>query len=113
MLHTISTWLVVAAFFGAGVFDAIGTSTTRSDFVRWGYPSWWCYVTGALEIVTAALVASPGTRGVGLILGAVVIAAAAVTILRQREYSHLPRPPISSGSTVRPEARGCWTPSAM
>ena len=89
MLHAISTWLVVAAFFGAGVFNAIGTSATRADYVRWGYPAWWCYVTGALEIVTAALVAWPGTRGLGLILGAAIIAAAIVTILRRREYSHL------------------------
>ncbi|WP_420607400.1 DoxX family protein [Novosphingopyxis sp.] len=89
MLHTISTWLVVAAFFGAGVFNAIGTSATRSDFVRWGYPPWWCRVTGALEIVTAALVAYPPTRGMGLILGAVIIAAAILTVLRHREYSHL------------------------
>ena len=89
MLHTLSTWLVVAAFFGAGLFNVIGTSATRSSFVRWGYPPWWCHVTGALEIVTAALVAYPFTRGMGLILGAIIIAAAILTVLRHREYSHI------------------------
>ena len=89
MLHTISTWLVVAAFFGAGVFNAVGTSATRRDFVRWGYPSWWCRVTGALEVVTAALVAYSPTRWLGLTLGAVIIAAAIVTVLRHRDYREL------------------------
>ena len=37
MVHTLSIWLLVAAFFGAGVFNAIGTPETQSDFARWGY----------------------------------------------------------------------------
>jgi hypothetical protein len=89
MLHTISIWLLVAAFFGAGVFNAIGTSANRSSFVRWGYPDWWCRVTGGLEIVAAGLIALPGARIVGLVLGAVIIAAAVVTVLRHREFVHL------------------------
>ena len=89
MLHTLSIWLVVVAFFGAGVFNVLGTAATRRSFVRWGYPSWWCRVTGALEIVTAALVAYSVTREAGLILGAVIIAAAILTVLRHRDYSEL------------------------
>jgi hypothetical protein len=29
-------WLLVAAFFGAGLFDAVGTRTTLEGFARWG-----------------------------------------------------------------------------
>ena len=89
MLHTFSVWLLVAAFFGAGLFNAIGTPATRSSFVRWGFPAWWCRVTGGLEMANAVLIALPVTRGVGLILGAVIVAAAGLTVLRHREYSHL------------------------
>ena len=89
MFHTIVIWLLVAAFFGAGVFNFIGMASTRSDFVRWGYPAWWCRVTGALEVATAALVAVPVTRNLGLTLGAVVIAAAIFTVIRHRDFSHL------------------------
>ena len=89
MLHNISVWLLVAAFFGAGLFNAIGTPATRSSFVRWGYPAWWCRVTGGLEVVIAVLIALPATRGLGLMLGALVIAAAVLTVLRHREFSHL------------------------
>jgi hypothetical protein len=89
MVHTVSIWLLVTAFTGAGIFNAIGTSATRQGFIRWGYPSWWCYVTGALEIATAVLIAVPLSRAFGLIVGGLVIASVAATILRQREFSHL------------------------
>jgi multisubunit Na+/H+ antiporter MnhB subunit len=89
MLHVLSIWLVVAAFFGAGVFNAIGTQANKSNFISWGYPQWWCHLTGALEMVTAVLVALPGSRAAGLILGAVIVAAAVLTVLRHRDFAHL------------------------
>lgn len=89
MLHAATIWLLVAAFFGAGLFNAIGTSATKRSFVRWGYPEWWCRVTGGSEMAAAVLVALPATRFVGLALGAVVIAAAVLTVLRHREFAHL------------------------
>ena len=89
MLHLGLICLLVVAFFGAGVFNAIGTAATKSSFVRWGYPEWWCRVTGGLEIVAAVLIALPAGRTVGLALGALIIAAAVLTVLRHRDFSHL------------------------
>ncbi len=89
MLHTVSIFLLVAAFLGAGAFNAISTPATQSGFVRWGYPAWWGRLTGALEIVSAVLIALPASRGAGLLLGALVIAAAVLTVVRHREFSHL------------------------
>ena len=89
MLHAISIPVLAAGFFGAGLFNAIGTAATRSSFVRWGYPAWWCRVTGALEVVVAGLVALPATREVGLILGGLIVGSAVLTVLRRRELSHL------------------------
>ena len=88
MLHPIVVWLLVVAFFGAGLFNALGTRATQDDFARWGYPRWWCRVTGGLEVASAALIALPAGHGLGLALGALVIAAAIVTVLRRREFSH-------------------------
>ncbi len=90
MLHAVVIWLLVAAFLGAGLFNAIGTRATQDDFARWGYPRWWCRVTGALEILCAALIALPAGRDAGLALGGLVIAAAVATVVRRREPRHAP-----------------------
>jgi hypothetical protein len=39
--------------------------------------------------MSAVLIALPASRSVGVALGAVIIAAAALTVLRHRELSHL------------------------
>jgi hypothetical protein len=44
MVHTLSIWLLVAGFFGPGLFNAIGTQKTKGDFARWGYRRWWSIV---------------------------------------------------------------------
>jgi hypothetical protein len=90
MLQALSIWLLVAGFFGAGLFNAIGTTAIQNGFVRWGYPAWWCRLTGGLEMLSAVLIALTISREAGLILGAVTIAAAVLTVLRHREFSHLP-----------------------
>jgi len=89
MVHDLSIWLLVAGFLGAGLFNAIGTPATQSDFARWGYPRWWGRLTGGLEMMSAVLIALPVSRIVGLALGAVIIAAAVFTVLRHREFTHL------------------------
>jgi hypothetical protein len=89
MVHALSIWLLVAGFFGAGLFNAIGTPATQSDFGRWGYPRWWGRFTGGLEMMSAVLIALPVSRIVGLALGAVIIAVAVLTVLRHREFPHL------------------------
>ncbi len=89
MLHALSIWLLFAGFIGAGLVNALGVAGTKSSFVRWGYPQWWGLLTGGLEMLTAVLVVLPGSRAAGLILGAAIIAAAILTVLRHREFSHL------------------------
>jgi hypothetical protein len=89
MIHAFSIWLLVAAFFGAGLFNAVGTRATVDGFVRWGYPSWWHWVTGGLEISSAILIALPFGRASGLGLGATIMVVASLTVLRHREYVHL------------------------
>ena len=89
MLHIIFVCLCVAAFVGAGIVNAAGKPAQQESFVRWGYPAWWCRVTGLLEIAVAASIAFPVSRTIGLYLGAIVIAAASLTLLRHRDFFHL------------------------
>lgn len=89
MLHSIFVGLCVAAFLGAGVVNAAGKPAQQESFERWGYPAWWCRVTGALELAIAVSIAFPVSRTIGLYLGAIVIGAAALTLLRHRDFFHL------------------------
>jgi hypothetical protein len=89
MWQAASIWGVVVAFLCAGFFNAIGTAKARRDFVRWGYPAWWCRITGGLEIATAILTVLPGTRDIGIALGAMIVAVAAATVSRRKDFAHL------------------------
>ena len=89
MLHSLSIPVFVAAFVVAGAINALGAAGTRAGFVRWGFPPWWGFLTGGLEGTSAVLVALPATRPFGLLLGAAIVAAAILTVLRHRERSHL------------------------
>lgn len=89
MAQLVATWLLVAAFAGAGIVNALGIAGTRANLIRWGYPRWWCHLTGGLEIAVAILVALPATRLIGLTLGTAIIGMAILTVLRHRDYSHL------------------------
>lgn len=88
-IPVVVNWLLVVAFAGAGIVNALGIAGTRENFVHWGYPRWWRQLTAVLEIAIAALIASSATRTAGLLLGTAVIAAAIITVLRHRDYTHL------------------------
>ena len=83
-------WLLAVALAGAGLFNAIGGAAVQAEFIRWGYPAWWNFVTAALEMLSAALIVLPETRIWGLALGAMVLIAAIATVTWRREYKHLP-----------------------
>jgi hypothetical protein len=89
VLHAIPIWLLVAALAGAGVANVLDVAGAKAGFVRWGYPAWWNAVTGGLEMVAAALVALPTSREAGLVLGALIILAAVLTVVLHREFQHL------------------------
>jgi hypothetical protein len=83
--------MVAAILFAiAGVVNLAGRGEVRRDFVRWGYPPWFHLLCGALELLSAALLAGQQTRIFGLTLASVVMIAALFTLLRNREpFGHL------------------------
>ncbi len=83
-------WLLAFAFAGAALFNAIGGPAVQAQFLRWGYPAWWNFITAALEMLSAALIVVPETRIWGLALGAAVLIAAIATVTWRGEYQHLP-----------------------
>ena len=83
-------WLLAFAFAGAGIFNAMGGAAVQAQFLRWGYPAWWNFLTAALEILSAALIILPDTRIWGLAVGAIVLIGAISTVAWRQDYKHLP-----------------------
>ena len=87
---SVMAWLLAIALGGAGLFNAAGGAAVKAQFLRWGYPAWWNLVTAAFEMLSAALIVFAETRIWGLALAALVFVAAIATLVRHREYGHLP-----------------------
>lgn len=81
--------LLLAAFFliGAGG-NIIAPPGIVADYARWGYPSWFHYVTGLLELSAAILLAIKSLRFWGAAIGAAAMVGAAATVLWHDELTH-------------------------
>ncbi|MFK3737570.1 DoxX family protein [Massilia sp. TN1-12] len=101
-------WVLVAFFALAGLLNMLGTAALLAEYRRWGYPGWFHYVTGTLELSSALLQARRTTAKVGAALGAAVMAAAFLTLVFHREWLHAAFPLtvffalIVSRTTIQP-----------
>ena len=77
-------------FFASGAVNIIGASKIREAFRRWGYPNGFHLLNGALQILAGGLILFSPTRAYGLALAAIVCIIAALTLVKAREYNHLP-----------------------
>lgn len=81
--------LALAAFFVVGSLSNIfAPASIYEEYLRWGYPHWFHFVTGSLELTTAILLARARTRLLGAALGFIVMSAALATVLFHGEYGH-------------------------
>ncbi|MFB2564183.1 DoxX family protein [Rhizobium sp. IMFF44] len=92
VLNTVLVWLSAAAFLVGATINMSGHSKIRAGFVQLGFPFWWCWVTGALELLTAVLLVTAGSRYIGVALGTCIMLAAIVAVVRIRNYRELPPP---------------------
>ena len=78
-------WLawILALFFAAnGMVNIIGPKSMRDGFARWGYPSWFHLLNGALQLAIAVLLLMGATRLLGLGLGILLCLVIFVTLVR-------------------------------
>ena len=62
--------LALAAFFVVGSLTNIfAPGSIYQEYLRWGYPHWFHFVTGSLELTTAVLLVRARTRLWGAALG--------------------------------------------
>lgn len=83
-------WLLTAFFAVSGLLNFAGFRPMRDALIGWGYPRWFPLVNGAYDLVTAAAIAWYPTRPLGLILSVLLCLVIWVTLLRNRDYRHMP-----------------------
>ena len=75
---------------GAGGVNFTGPVAVRASFARWGYPAGFHRLTGGLEVAAGLLLLIPVTSRVGAIGSAIILLAAVATLIRHRDWRHLP-----------------------
>jgi membrane protein HdeD len=91
---------------GAGVVNFVGPKSVRDSFVRWGYPTGFHRVTGGLEAIAGLLLLIPATLRAGAIGSVVILVAAVITLIRCREWGHLPGAVVLTAAAVVVAIRG-------
>ncbi len=84
----ILAWLLAAFFIFGGFGNIFASEAIRADYGRWGYPEWFPYLTGGLELTAAALIAYRPMRLWGAGLASLVMIAAVGTVLSHGEFAH-------------------------
>jgi hypothetical protein len=80
---------VLAAFFVLGSLSNIfAPRSIYEEYLAWGYPRWFHFVTGSLELATAVLLLRARSRWLGSALGCSVMLAALLTVIIHSEYAH-------------------------
>jgi DoxX-like family len=83
----------LAAFFVVGfVINTFAVGQVGPEYRRWGYPAWFHFVTGGLELVAALLLPVMAARLIGVALGSAVMLAAIATVVWHREYRRAAAP---------------------
>lgn len=81
--------LALAAFFVVGSLGNIfAPGSIYEEYLKWGYPYWFHFVTGALELTAAILLFRAPSRLSGAALGCTVMFAALATVIIHGEYEH-------------------------
>ena len=89
--------LALAAFFVVGSLSNIfAPESIYQEYLKWGYPRWFHFVTGSLELTTAILLFRAPSRLLGSALGCTVMLAALATVILHGEYGHAVPPLVAA-----------------
>ena len=93
--------LALAAFFVVGSLSNIfAPRSIYEEYLTWGYPPWFHFLTGSLELTAAILLARTSTRLLGSALGCAVMLGALATVTLHGEYGHALPPLVVATLTI-------------
>ena len=75
---------------GIGGANLAGPSLARENFAQWGYSAGFHRVAGSLGVVVGLLLVVPVTSRVGAIGSAIFMLVAVATLIRRRDWGHMP-----------------------
>jgi uncharacterized membrane protein YphA (DoxX/SURF4 family) len=75
---------------GIGGVNFAGPSLARENFALWGYPAGFHRVAGTVGVLVGLLLTIPLTARVGAIGSVIFMLAAVATLIRSRDWAHLP-----------------------
>ena len=86
--------LLTLAFLMAGGTKVMGAEMHVESYARWGYPNWFMYVTGLIEVAAIILMWIPKTRFYGAAILVVTMIGAILTHLVNAEIGAIVAPII-------------------
>ncbi|CAB3805776.1 DoxX family protein [Paraburkholderia fynbosensis] len=81
-------WVLAVFFVVGSLSNIVAPRSIFEEYLKWGYPHWFHFVTGSLELMAAILLARARTRLGGSALGCTVMLAALATVTVHGEYGH-------------------------
>jgi hypothetical protein len=87
------TWALAAFFLLAFFINTFAVKLVGPEYRRWGYPDWFHFVSGSMDLAVALLLPMAMTRLFGVTLGCGIMLAAMATVIYHREY-HRAAPPL-------------------
>ena len=84
--------LLTLGFLPPAILKLVAVPEMVENFARWGFPSWFMYVTGLLELTAAVLIVIPRTRAYGAALLVAVMVGAVGTHLSAGEAGQVVAP---------------------
>jgi len=88
-------WVVLGAMFIiAGGAKLMGSHSQVEHFAQWGYPLWFLYLTGIIEVGGGICLFIPKAQFYGIVVLSVTMVGAALTHLRAHEMTAFPVPVV-------------------
>lgn len=94
------TGILSALFLLAGGLKLRGTPSSVENFSHWGYPEWFVYTVGGIELAGAIGLLFPQSAAAASILLAVMMLGASLTHLVHHEMMAVPIPLVILGLLV-------------